>query len=306
MTDGTTCSFTVFTPTYNRAHTLPRVYASLVAQTFRDFEWVIVDDGSTDATEQLVAEWRRTADFPIRYVRQANQGKHVAHNAAVQAARGALFLSLDSDDACVPEALERLHACWRAIPDAQRDQFSGVTVLCRDQHGRVVGDRFPAEVMDGTLAEMTYRYKVRGEKWGFQRTDVLRQHLFTADPVRGWVPEGIVWDQVGSRYRMRFVNEALRIYFVEGPSLTRGRPAALDAYGRRLYYVHALSNHMGYLGVAPLQLLKAATQFARASFHLGIPARAQAGDLHSRRARALWILALPLAWLLWKRDRALS
>ena len=83
--------FTVFTPTYNRAHTLHRVYDSLRAQTLRDFEWLVVDDDSTDDTSGLIAQWIKTADFPIRYFRQAHSGKHFAHNLAVREARGKMF-----------------------------------------------------------------------------------------------------------------------------------------------------------------------------------------------------------------------
>ncbi len=96
--------FTVFTATFNRAHVLHRVYHSLRAQTFRDFEWLVVDDGSTDGTGALVEAWRAEADFPIRYRYQENRGKHVACNRAVAEARGRFFLTLDSDDACVPQA----------------------------------------------------------------------------------------------------------------------------------------------------------------------------------------------------------
>ena len=77
--------FTVFTATYNRAHLLHRVYDSLMAQTFRDFEWLVVDDGSADETSALIEAWRNEADFPVRYYHQKNQGKHVAYNHAVPA-----------------------------------------------------------------------------------------------------------------------------------------------------------------------------------------------------------------------------
>lgn len=98
--------FTVFTPTFNRAHTLHRVYDSLGQQSFRNFEWLVVDDGSTDNTEQLVRDWKSNSDFPIRYEKQANSGKHVAINKAARLAKGALFLIADSDDAFSSEALQ--------------------------------------------------------------------------------------------------------------------------------------------------------------------------------------------------------
>ena len=106
--------FTVFTPTFNRSLTLRRVYESLRLQTFRDFEWLIVDDGSTDCTKELVEKWRTESSFPIRYIYQENRGKPAAFNQGVQKAQGELFLTLDSDDACVPQALERLKYHWIA------------------------------------------------------------------------------------------------------------------------------------------------------------------------------------------------
>ena len=97
----------MFTATYNRAHTLHRVFDSLRAETVRGFEWLVVDDGSTDGTKALIAQWAAAADFPIRYFKQDRSGKHAAHNRAVAEACGQFFLPLDSDDAYPPRALER-------------------------------------------------------------------------------------------------------------------------------------------------------------------------------------------------------
>ncbi len=118
-------TFTVFTATYNRAHLLQRVFDSLERQTYRDFEWLIVDDGSTDDTESIVRDWGLRADFPVRYVRQPHSGKHVAFNRGVREARGRLFLTWDSDDGAVPEALERFRANWDAIPSDRRSGVLG-------------------------------------------------------------------------------------------------------------------------------------------------------------------------------------
>jgi glycosyltransferase involved in cell wall biosynthesis len=184
-------TFTVFTGTRNRAHTLRRPFDSLKAQTFRDFEWVVVDNGSTDGTTELIEQFRQEADFPIRYFWQEDRGKHASMNRAVLAAKGQFFLTLDSDDGCVPTALGRFNQRWNEIPEADRPGFSGVTSLCMDQDGRLIGTEFPAEPTDSDSREIRYRYKVKGEKWGFQRTDVMRMHPFPETPgYAGLVPSG--------------------------------------------------------------------------------------------------------------------
>src|SRR6266571_625464 len=121
--------FTVFTPTYNRGRFLPRVYESLKAQTFQDFEWLLIDDGSTDDTKALVTRWMGEASFRIRYFRQDNAGKHVATNQAVRLAEGLLLATMDSDDWYVPSALERVLHHWNAIPDDRKSLFAGVCGL---------------------------------------------------------------------------------------------------------------------------------------------------------------------------------
>ena len=158
--------FTVFTPTFNRALTLHRVYQCLEGQTFRDFEWLIVDDGSSDSTGDLVAMWAKTASFPVRYWRQENLGKHVAFNRGVERANGAFFLTLDSDDWCVPEALARLKSHWDSIPEKVRDDFSAVTVLCKTEEGEIVGEPFPNEFVDSNCAIATSIWRNIGASTG--------------------------------------------------------------------------------------------------------------------------------------------
>ena len=208
-------TFTVFTATFDRPHTLPKVYASLKAQTFCDFEWLIVDDGSRDSSKELVGRWQAEGAFPIRYIYQENQGKYMAFNRGVQEARGELFLNIDDDDTCVPQALERLKYHWDRIPDSQRERFSGVTVLCRDHNGRLVGDLFPRDILDSNTLELVFKYKVKGERWGFQRTDVLKEFPYPALPDVKFIPCGVVWFALSRKFKTRFVNEILRVYHLE-------------------------------------------------------------------------------------------
>lgn len=165
--------FTVFTPTYNRAHTLPRVYESLKRQIFRDFEWLVIDDGSTDHTTELVYQWIRENVLPIRYIKQPHGHKKVAFNRAVREAHGMFLLPLDSDDELLPNALKDLYEAWLGIPESCRENFAGVCGLCVDVNGRVVGDLFPKTVIYSDSLEMFYVYHVRGEKQGCVRVDIL-------------------------------------------------------------------------------------------------------------------------------------
>lgn len=293
--------FTVFTPTYNRAHTLDRVYTSLEAQTFRDFEWLIVDDGSTDGTPALVEQWRQQARFPIRYVRQENRGKHIAFNTGVREAHGELFLPLDSDDACVPHALARFREHWDAIPAERREQFSAVTALCKDQHGQLVGSRFPASVVDSNSLEIHYRFHVTGEKWGFHRTDVLREFPFP-DLGATYVPESVVWGRIARRYATRFVNDVLRIYYTGAPSLMFGHAPSRNAVGGRLQHLTVLNEQLDYLRNAPVEFFASAAHYARFSFHLGAPIGRQFKAIETAGGRLLWSLAAPTGWMLYRRD----
>ncbi|MFP3904714.1 MAG: glycosyltransferase family A protein, partial [Armatimonadota bacterium] len=167
--------FTVFTPTYNRAHTLPKLFSSLQEQTFEDFEWVIVDDGSTDNTEDVVQQWQDDSDFPIRYFRQENSGKPAATNRGVRQAAGELFLDIDSDDHLLPEALEILFEHWQKIPDQDKSHFAGVGGLCAYESGEIVGTPYPESPLDSEPVEIYYQLGVKGDKKWFVRTDLRRQ-----------------------------------------------------------------------------------------------------------------------------------
>jgi len=301
MSDTAQFTFTVFTPSYNAAATLPGVYGCLREQTFRDFEWLIVDDGSTDDTESLVAGWIDRGEFPIRYVRQPNRGKHLAINRGVAEARGELFLTLDADDLCVPQALERFKFHWDSVPPAERERFSAVTSLCQDEQGRVIGDRFPFDPTDSDSLEIYYRYGVRGEKWGFHRTDVLRQFPFE-DIGDKWIEEGVIWKRIARRYKTRYVNEPLRIYRRTFSGITKASPAkyaAGHAYSHRL----TLNEDLGWFFRRPIFFARIGVHFVRYSLHAGVGPLAQLGQLETAGGKLLWLACAPLGGLVYLRDR---
>ena len=298
--------FTVFTPTYNRAHTIHRVYDSLVAQTFRDFEWVVVDDGSTDNTRELVANWIKEADFPIRYFFQENGHKKKAFNHGVEFARGELFLPADSDDAFPPHALDVFVRHWHAIPELERELFGGVCGLCQNEQGSVVGDRFPGDWgMDSDSLEMRYRFGVRGEKWGFSRTDVLRAHPFP-DHLPGHVPEGVVWTAIATHYKTRFINEVVRIYFQDsGNQITSTGNPARDAPGTLYWKRSMLSSELAWFWYKPVHFLLEAARWTRFRLHVK-NAKALDTDFWPATFSAgfLVIAMAPLGLLWWIFDKA--
>lgn len=290
--------FTVFTPTYNRAHTLDRVYESLKVQTYRDFEWLIVDDGSTDNTAETVKQWQKEANFSIRYLYKENGGKHTAFNLGLQEAKGELFLTFDSDDACLPQALERFKYHWDTIPEDKKNNFSAVTCLCADQHGKIVGNKFPLDPTDSDSLEISYKYKIWGEKWGFHRTDVLRKFPFTETIKNTYVPESLVWNRIAKKYKTRFVNEVLRIYWREEiTSLAHGGNPGRNALGRRLGHLTTLNEEIDWFRYNKMRFFRSAINYSRNCFHLRISIVEQYKAIETTIGKFLWAMNLPLGYL---------
>lgn len=293
--------FTVCTATYNRAHTLERVFTSLLAQTERDFEWVIIDDGSTDNTAELIGQWKQSASFPIRYEFQTNQGKHIAVNRGAQMALGELFVIADSDDTFFPKALETFLDAWMAIPESRRHNFTGVTGLCVTDAGEIIGDKFPQDVLDTTALEVCYRYNIAGEKWGFHRTDVIQR--FPSPSLKGlpFFAESIIWHRIGRKYKTRFINKPVRIYKQDaGNQITTRSPK--ERSPARIFYAIILNDDHDYLFVAPRRFFKSAVQGVRFSLHQSDSLKAQFSRLDQIKIRLLWALAFAPGLLLYLSD----
>jgi len=282
-------AFSVFTPTYNRAHLLPRVYECLEKQTFRDFEWLIVDDGSTDNTGEVVKELGSKASFPVRYVAKPNGGKPTAVNRGAQEAHGFLFAILDSDDWYPPQTLERFWHHWQSIPADLQPGFVGVTALCSYPSGEMIGTRFPRDVFDSDAIDLRYRYRVEGDKGGCVRTDILRQYSYPED-LGKFVSESLVWNRISKSYQTRFVNEVLTIKEYQSGGLTdAGRLLHVRNTKGSLLFAKELIGLGKRLPVKPR--VRAYANYVRHSLHQGIPLRRQAAEAPSKM---LFVLCLPI------------
>lgn len=202
---------TVFTPTYNRAAYLLKVFESLLQQTFKDFEWVIVDDGSIDDTSVIIDNLQLTNDkfFPIRYFYQENGGKHRAINRGVKEAKGELFLILDSDDMLPPNSLERIDFYYQQIKD--NNSFGGVCGYMAHHDGTVIGKGCDIDVLDTNSIDLRYKYHVEGDMLEVFRTSVLKEIPFPEISNEKFVPEALVWNRIARKYKLRVFHEV--VYF---------------------------------------------------------------------------------------------
>ena len=168
----------VFTATYNRRAVLRNVYTCLCKQTYTDFEWIIVDDGSSDGTRYDVEQWIDENNVNIKYFYQSNNGKHIAMNKALMEARGEYFVNIDSDDVMRDDALEVFINAWNSIPDDQRHEYMSVKAKCYNPHtNEVIGDPIPSGKLISTVLDAKYRLKMNYEMWSMARTSVRRQYL---------------------------------------------------------------------------------------------------------------------------------
>lgn len=291
-------TISVLTSTYRRAGTLPRLYRSLCEQTFEDFEWVIVDDGSDDGSERLIRDWIEVATFPIVYHWQENRGMGTARNRAIERARGRFCSIIDSDDWYLPHALERMLAVWETIPADRRDGFANVEGLRVDTEGALVVERFPVDVLDATYFELRALHGVIGDTVGMYRRDVLAANLFPED--LGWhATPAITWNRIARDHSTRFVNEIWA-----GTDYQSGGLSSNEAHLRLEFSAAPLVYWREYAAMQqPMRVrnrLRANVNYVRYSLLSGVGPHRLVRDVPDWR----WFpLALPPALVLFARDR---
>lgn len=201
---------TVFTPTFNRAELLPRLYESLCKQKYKYFEWVIVDDGSTDRTEETIQQFEHHF-FPIRYYFKENGGKHSAINLGLTKAKGEAFFIADSDDMLLPESLERVSKVFSEI--AENESFAGVCGLDIDLAGKIIGEGLPDDVIDSNSMDIRTKHHVKGDLKEVFKTKILKEYSFPVISGEKFFPELYLWNRIATKYKLRYFNQP--IYMVE-------------------------------------------------------------------------------------------
>jgi len=199
---------TIFTPVYNRAHTIVRTYESLLRQTCKDFEWLIIDDGSSDNTKEIVKGWITDNKIPIRYIYQENQGMHGAHNTAYQNVKTELNTCVDSDDWMPDDAVEKIVDFWNKYGNKK---YAGIIGLDQTEDGNIIGTKF-AEGMTETTLQGFYASGGCGDKKLVYRTDVINRY-----------PEYPIFEgerYVGLAYKYMLIDQDYKLLTINAPLVT--------------------------------------------------------------------------------------
>lgn len=232
---------TIFTSTYNRKHTLPVLYQSLKRQNYLNFEWVIVDDGSTDNTNEIIKEFINEQVVSIKYLQQPNKGKQQAINYGALNADGELFFIIDSDDHIVDNALDLVLNQWFEIRENIR--YAGLCFRKVDiVDYKIIGRQFPQRVLDSNSLEITYKYHVIGDKAEIFRTKTLRENPFPCIKGEKFIPEAYLWNKIAENYLLRYVDEGIYLckYLDDGYTKNFKKNLIANPKGFRLYYTQIL------------------------------------------------------------------
>lgn len=237
---------TVFTPTYNRQNTLPRLYNSLCKQDCKDFIWLVVDDGSTDQTGTLIHNYIKEGIIDIKYKYKENGGKMAAHNDAVLLCNTELFFCLDSDDWLTANAIVEITDLWESIRKKNYAGFIGHRIT---PDGLVLGGTFPISDVSCTFFRLVYEYKWFGDTSIIYRTEVLRKYLYPIIQNEKFIPDAYIYFQIDNALEMYISNKTFTIceyqsggYTAMGTVISLRNPIGYSLYKREIM-LHANNSH---------------------------------------------------------------
>ena len=233
----------VFTPTYNRAYKLSDLYASLLRQTSKDFMWLVVDDGSTDDTRQLVQSYIDEGKISIRYIYRENGGKQRAHNTALEHCNEELFFTVDSDDYLVDTAIEKVISAW----DEWRDEpgIAGIVALKGKNGSEPLNRRFPKEIKTTKVYDLYNRYHFIGDAEMIYRTAILKEYPYEIAEGENFIAESYAFLKIDDAYDLAVLDSVVMVC-----------EYLSDGYTRSTRKV-ARENPRGYMKVKKLYLERA-------------------------------------------------
>lgn len=254
---------TIFTPTYNRVHTLPNLYKSLLNLPVVDFEWLIVDDGSVDGTEELIKGYINEEKLNIQYIKNKNKGKHVAINTGVSLAKGELFFIVDSDDVLPNSSMKTILKSYESIRNNK--EIAGLSGRRGDKSGVVIGDRKDYDRLICNAIDFRFKEKIKGDMAEVFKIEVIKKYKFPNFEGENFCTEALIWNRIAQEYSMLWLNEIIYTgeYLSDGLSANVFKIRKNSPRATTLFYSE-LSN----LKIPYIQKIKAISNYWRFSIYL--------------------------------------
>lgn len=285
---------TVFTPTFNRKELLNRCYRSLKRQTSNDFEWLIIDDGSTDGTNDLVNLWiNEENNFTIRYIYQNNQGMHGAHNTAYENIDTELNTCIDSDDYMVDDAVEKICCFWNRYGS---DKYAGIAALDMFENGEIIGTKFPVNLKTSTLFEMYKKRGVKGDKKLVYRSELTKKNPYPLFEGEKYVGLAYKYYKIDLQYELLLMNDVACVvdYQMDGSSMNMFKQYMKNPKGFAFYRVENMKNPKGSF----IYKFKESIHYASSSF-----ISKNKRLINESPCKVLTIISVPFGYLLYLHIR---
>ncbi|MBV6880924.1 glycosyltransferase family A protein [Epilithonimonas ginsengisoli] len=235
---------TIFTPTYNRFTLLQRLYDSILQIEYEDFEWLVVDDGSSDDTEFFFKAISENAHFPIRYIKQKNGGKHTAINKGLEEANGELFFIVDSDDILPPNSLKNINFQFSKVKD--NPKIGGIVGRKKNIAENISIYDFHEKEFISSAFDFRYKFLYQGDMAEVVKTDVLRQYPFPVFEKEKFVTESLVWFRIAKTFDFLYFDEIIYLCEYQEDGLTDNywKLIKSNPRGSILYYKEFLENNI--------------------------------------------------------------
>jgi len=295
---------TIITPTFNRVKTLPKVFESLLNQSFKDFLWIILDDGSTDNTAELVENFQlHNPFFEIIYKKDKNRHKFLTVLEGIKMVKTPYFMVVDSDDAYPEDALENLISEVEKIEN--QDDYISVMGLSANENGKIVGDKYPNNGFDGSIFEMRYKYKVRGDKFGIFITKTCHREISAKDfskyEGKGYIPQSVIFNDYDAKgVKTRFINKIVRFYLKDEDdtaSVSNTRWSGKNLFGLAEGHLSFLNSYGNCLFFYPKALLRNLIGYQTYSLKSGRKTSTIINEIKNVWIKILGIFVLPFSFI---------
>ena len=281
---------TIFTPSYNRAYTLHKCYQSLKHQTNSNFKWLIVDDGSTDNTRQLVESWIEESKLDIKYIYQENQGMHGAHNTAYENIETELNICIDSDDYMPYDAVENILKFWN---NNKRLDLAGIAGLDAYEDKLVIGTEFPPNLKESTLFDLYNKYGVKGDKKLVYRSELTKKYVYPVFEGEKYVGLDYKYKKIDETHKLALMNKVICVveYMEDGSSNNMLNQYRRNPKGFAFYRIENMKNPKGKL----LYKLKENIHYVSSSL-----ISKNKKFIYESPCKILTIISIPIGFILYK------